>query len=111
MKKMAGQKTITSTFIPPPPVPPVPPVPDIILSGDGAPSPNGDYFVAGLHDGANYYTSPTTAFVVFKFAPGGIWVIANTFPDTPGGYWYSNGTALLDVYNAQAPYSGEVMVS
>lgn len=56
---MAGQKTIASTYTPPATPPTPPPEPFYAVTGNGNPSPNGDYlWLGGYAFGRKEYIGP-----------------------------------------------------
>lgn len=61
---MGGHTSKACTFSEPAAVTP-PPIPDLIVTGDGDPSPNGNYFTDGTFDGYVSYKREDSLYYIF----------------------------------------------
>ena len=98
---MGGHKSKSCTFSEPAVITP-PPVPDLIVSGDGSPSPNGSYFKDGIYNVHDKYKREDGLFFIYYMADSELWFMsnilggdvdafANPIPDTLIGDWVPTG--------------------
>jgi len=62
----------------PAPAPPPPPSPDLIITGDGNPSPNGDYFEDDLYNGKMSYRRGDNAYFLWYDPDGPEYFLSQT---------------------------------
>jgi len=103
---MSGQKTISTTFITQPPYVPPPPTPDYIISGNGNPSPNGNYFDAGSYGGKRYYQKSTADYFLWWESFLLKWTISPTLGGSPISFWERQNADPGGIYNSVGAFSG-----
>lgn len=103
---MAGQKTIKSTYIPPPTPPIPPPVADYHVTGVITPLVTGNYFFEGTHGGQPYYKHVTLEFYIFWNVDAVAWWIANAPDDELQNYFYREELSIAGEYVRGGAYTG-----
>lgn len=111
---MGGHSSKGMTFQEPAAVTP-PPVPDFIVTGDGNPSPNGNYFLDGFYDGFLSYKHESENFYIWRWGATEEWYLSTIKGDSdnvpswlqdpssesPAGeyrdYNYSTGTLTISI--------------
>lgn len=100
---MAGQKTISTTWVQPP-IPPL--VAAYHVTGTGNPNPNGNYFLAGIHDGLPYYQNEAhTWFLFWNDDYGETWICTELYNDADG-FFYNEGFFPIGLFYRGGDYSG-----
>lgn len=84
---MAGQKTITRSDPNPPPAPPIPPNPYLIVTGDGDPSPNDDYYYRGHSADHDWYANLDLTWFIWFDEVGAHWFLTDRWGDLGGYAW------------------------
>jgi len=84
---------------------PPPPQPDYVVTGDGNPSPNGDYYEAGTYNGKPWYQRDDQAFLIWWNDIGLDWNIDTILGDRQN-YWYGPYDEILGTYTPQGTYTG-----
>lgn len=103
---MAGQKTISSSYIQAPIPPPPPPDPDYVSIVAGNPDTQGDYYVTGYHGKENYYKHETLNYFLWFSVPDNRWIISATLGSFVGGSFVAESFPIENTYNGQGGWTG-----
>jgi hypothetical protein len=76
-------------------LPPQPPI--FVVTGDGNPSPNGNYFIAGTHLGVLYYKHQSANYWIWWDAGTKRWILGYTLFIIQDG-WYSEFEDVVGTY-------------
>lgn len=99
---MAGQKTISSTYVQP--IPPPGPVADYHIEQNPELNPDcsGDYFDFGIHEMGQVYRRQDGMFFIFPTIEG-FWAIMNSITGEETQEWYAAQPAIIGTYNLLSP--------
>ena len=84
--------------------------PDYDVTGDGNPSPNGEYWYAGEHTGNPYYRRTDSAYFLYYHIPLVGWVLSTVLGGHGNGWW-QRVDGIEGSYNPNAPYTGNPVVA
>jgi hypothetical protein len=108
---MAGQKTIATTFIPPPSVPTPPPVADYHVTGINNPDVTGNYFLAGTFCGKPYYKREDDGFYLFWTEEGAAWRITDNLDEFTDNYFWREEATIEGLYFLGGAWTGTATVT
>jgi len=107
---MAGQKTISTAYLPPLPPPPPPPAPFLIVSGTLNPDATGNYAYKDEYGGKHRYKKLTTDFVIYWDPTHSVWFLTDHPGEEGLGGWFKAGTEVTGEYEPGDPYEGTVTI-
>lgn len=84
--------------------------PDYDVTGDGDPSPNGEYYYAGEYGGEPYYTRADEAYSIWWDTISSKWFITVAPGNGVAGNWSRLGS-IAGIYGPVAPYTGNPVVA
>lgn len=80
------------------------------ITGDGNPSPNGEYYYAGIANGLPYYRRSDSAYFIWSAGDPAAWKISIGVDDIAPGHWHRDGI-ITGGYLPAAPYAGNPVVA
>lgn len=80
------------------------------MTGDGDPSPNGEYYETGMWLGKPYYRRKDGAYFIWWSPAITDWYITVALGDDSPGAWYRDVT-IIGTYAPKAPYIGNPVVA
>ena len=109
---MGGHSSKSCTFREPAATPP-PPVPDLIVTGNGEPSPNGNYFAAHNYGGKTAYRREDGWFWIWYDSEWPQWCLSDTLGQFIRGGWWDpeEDTDPTGNYSPESPATGTAIVS
>lgn len=104
---MAGQKTISTTYTPPPEPPPLA---SYHVHGNDNPAVDGDYFYLEDHNGKPAYVQPTRNSYLWWSSTFDIWVLSFTIDSQLPGSYYLSDPSPIGAYSNSGTFSGNPIV-
>jgi hypothetical protein len=108
---MAGQKTISTTYKPPP-TPPTPPhIPYPIVSGSITPDATGEYHEIDYFGGKPRYRLGITSYILYWDVVVSCWFLTDHPGEEELGAWFKTDPEITGDYEPADPYEGTATVS
>lgn len=108
---MAGQKTISSTFVQQPEPPPPPPVPLYTATGSTFPGIDGDYCLSGTYGGKSCYAKNISDSFLWWDIILARWILSTLLGDPGTGYFAKQNDPITGSYYHQGIAIGNVTVT
>ena len=86
-------------------------IPDYIVTGDGSPSPNGNYFNTGIYNGRNYYKRTDNAFFIWYNIDIEIWYISDILGEASSFGTWLGSNMILGIYDPEEASNGNPIVT